>query len=144
MGSQNAHSYLVNIIPVLALTERWTLGFRESNCFLRGPGIIMEINNYRISDNLVTTLIIVYILILLCPDYTECFVNIWRWHQKFNTSPIGLTQIFLTLLYPGQTVTALFRPYAVTNTPVLIYFQLLASFSNSLISNWLSINFTIF
>jgi len=33
----------------------------------------MTINNYKISGNLVTNLIIVYILILSCPDYTEVF-----------------------------------------------------------------------
>jgi len=33
----------------------------------------MTINNYKIYDNLVTNLIIVYLLILSCPDYTEVF-----------------------------------------------------------------------
>ena len=33
----------------------------------------MEINNYKISDNIVTNLIIVYLLILSCPEYTEVF-----------------------------------------------------------------------
>ena len=59
-------------IPVLALIYRWTLGFKESNFFLR----VHEINNYKIYDNLVTKLIIVYILILSCADYTGCFGNI--------------------------------------------------------------------
>jgi hypothetical protein len=33
----------------------------------------MEINNYKISGNLVTNLIIVYLLILRCPDKTLAF-----------------------------------------------------------------------
>jgi uncharacterized membrane protein YhaH (DUF805 family) len=61
-------------IPILALTERrWNLGFREYKCFLKGPEILMEINNYKISGNLVTNLIIVYLLILHHPDYTYVF-----------------------------------------------------------------------
>jgi hypothetical protein len=30
----------------------------------------MEMNNYKISGNLVTNLIIIYLSILRCPDYT--------------------------------------------------------------------------
>jgi len=59
------------LVPVLALTEgRWNLGFREYKCFLRGPEILMEMNDYKISGNLVTNLIIVYLLILCHPDHT--------------------------------------------------------------------------
>jgi len=47
----------------------------------------MEMNNYRISGNLVTNLIIIYHLILRCPD-------------QLYTSLIGFTQI-LILIYPG-------------------------------------------
>ena len=61
------------LTPILALTERWNLGFRESKCFLRGPEILMEMNNYKISGNLVTNLIIVYLLILRHLDYTHVF-----------------------------------------------------------------------
>jgi len=39
-------------------------------CFLRGPEILMETNNYKISGNLFSKLIIVYLLILRCSDYT--------------------------------------------------------------------------
>ena len=35
---------------------------------------------------------------------------------------------FFTLLYPVRTVTALLRPYEVTNTPVLISFPLFEFF----------------
>ena len=35
------------VIPVLALIGSWTLDFRESKCFLRGPKILMEMNNYK-------------------------------------------------------------------------------------------------
>ena len=33
----------------------------------------MEMNDYKISGNLVTNLISVYLLILRCPDYTRVF-----------------------------------------------------------------------
>ena len=42
-------------------------------CFLRGPEILMEINTYKISGNLVINFIIIYLLILCCPDYTQVF-----------------------------------------------------------------------
>ena len=35
----------MNTIPVLALTGNWTLDFRESKCFFRGPEILTEMNN---------------------------------------------------------------------------------------------------
>jgi hypothetical protein len=38
----------VNLVPVLARNERCTLGFRESKCFLRGPEILIVMNNYRL------------------------------------------------------------------------------------------------
>jgi hypothetical protein len=38
-------SAVFNNLPVLALTERWALGFRESKCFFRGPEILIEMNN---------------------------------------------------------------------------------------------------
>jgi hypothetical protein len=37
---------VVKVIPLQALNERWTLGFRESKCFLRGHEIPIKINNY--------------------------------------------------------------------------------------------------
>jgi hypothetical protein len=35
------------VIPVLALFGSWTLDFRESECFLRGPRKLIEMNNYK-------------------------------------------------------------------------------------------------
>ena len=32
--------------------------------------MLMEMNNYKISGNLLTNLIIIYLLILRCPGYT--------------------------------------------------------------------------
>jgi len=55
-------------VSVLALNCSWTLDFRESNYFLRGPEILMEVNNFKISGNLIANLIIIYLLILRCPD----------------------------------------------------------------------------
>ena len=87
-------------LPVLALTERWNLGFRESKCFLTGPELLTEKNTYKISGNLVTNLIIAYLLILRGPGYTQV------WHQKCNTSPIGFTQLIIfTLPKPNSYCT---------------------------------------
>jgi hypothetical protein len=33
--------------PALALFSSWTLDFRESKCFLRGPKTLVERNNYK-------------------------------------------------------------------------------------------------
>ena len=45
----------------------------EGICFLRGPEVLRETNNYKISGNLVTKFIIVYLLILRCPVHTYVF-----------------------------------------------------------------------
>jgi len=58
----------VHIIPVLDQIEGWAVDFRESKCFLIGLEILMGMNNYKISSNLVTNLLIIYFLILRFPD----------------------------------------------------------------------------
>ena len=47
------------VYPFKLYFSRWTLGFRESKCFLRGHDILMAMNNYKISGNSVIKLIIV-------------------------------------------------------------------------------------
>jgi hypothetical protein len=34
---------LYNTVPILATFSRSTLGYRESNCFFRGPETLMEV-----------------------------------------------------------------------------------------------------
>jgi hypothetical protein len=47
-GSSNRPScrlrFLFQVLPVLALIERWTFGFRESKFFLRGHEILIKMN----------------------------------------------------------------------------------------------------
>jgi len=46
----------------------------------------MAMNTYRISGNSVVKLIIVYLLRLRCPYYTQVFCKyVWRWHGNFST-----------------------------------------------------------
>jgi len=92
--------------------------------FLRGH----EINNYTISDNLATNLIIVFFNIELSRLYRGvaeiyvCGTGTLTLHRSDSLKH------FLTFLYPGQIVTALLRPFTVTNNPVLISFPLLELF----------------
>ena len=57
---------ILKVMPALALCGRWTLDFKKSKCFLRGPETLMETKNYN--GNLFTNVIIIYLSILLCPD----------------------------------------------------------------------------
>ena len=55
-------------ISALVLFGSCTLDCRESKYFLRGPETLIERITTNIYGNSFTNLVIIYLLILLCPD----------------------------------------------------------------------------